>query len=104
MVENGTFTLTCSTSNGSRVYIDWFFNQYVFTVIPTDKSEGCEIIEGSAPTGAKLSCFGNIYNVTVTNVTRDNNGDKWRCKEVVLYTEFYSNVALVDVYGKRKFR
>lgn len=101
VVENGTFVLTCATSQFSRDSVVWLFNQNKFTVQPTYKNESCAIVEGSAPTGAILTCSGYIYNVIVTNITRDNNGDEWRCKEFRSFTESFSNAVTVVIYGKR---
>lgn len=102
VIENGTFALTCTTSYGSRDFIFWFYNEYGVAVQPTYNGEDCEILEGSGPMGAIFSCSGNnIYNVNVTHVTRNNNGDKWRCREYSSSTLIDSNVVPVDVYGKR---
>lgn len=105
VVENGTFTLTCSTSNGSRDIVDWFLNKNGITVRPMYSNEDCEILEGSLPAGTNIFCFGNnTYSLTVGSVTRNNSGDKWQCDETIATTLYLSNIVTVDVYGKRSRR
>lgn len=99
MVENGNFTLTCSTSNGSTEFVDWKVNQNGFIV---DKN--CVLLEGLPPKGATVSCSGNnMFTVSLTNVSRKNTGDEWICREIFSASLYYSNVVTVYVYGEHQY-
>ena len=78
--EGEPLTLTCTVSNDNVTHIAWTNGNTIFLVQSGSPTPNCNT-EGIIP-GVTISCPGNrIYTVTISSVTRQHNGDIWKCTE-----------------------